>query len=176
MHNVLGVCISITRASGRGLGHGYREFLDPGKWHRVEWRVSFGAPKNSGFPGPNPLPLAQVRDMHESKTLCTGLYKSEVVLCTRDHGEGGGVSGPILWRWRSRCIKDLITLLGPLRCIKELNRPARAAPPITKLTRNQEGWVAKSVARQLATAVLWVRIQTSLKNQKSKIKNQKWAT
>ncbi len=30
------------------------------------------------------------------------------------------------------------------------------------------GWVAKSVpvARQLATAVLWVRIQTSLKNHK----------
>jgi hypothetical protein len=32
-----------------------------------------------------------------------------------------------------------------------------------------EGWAAKSVARQLATAVLWVRIQTSLKN-------HKWAT
>ncbi len=32
-----------------------------------------------------------------------------------------------------------------------------------------KGWVAKSVARQLATAVLWVRIQTSLKN-------HKWAT
>ncbi len=32
-----------------------------------------------------------------------------------------------------------------------------------------EGWVAKSVARQLATAALWVRIQTSLKN-------HKWAT
>jgi hypothetical protein len=32
-----------------------------------------------------------------------------------------------------------------------------------------EGWVAKSVARQLAMAVLWVRIQTSLKN-------HKWAT
>ncbi len=31
------------------------------------------------------------------------------------------------------------------------------------------GWVAKSVARQLATAELWVRIQTSLKN-------DKWAT
>jgi hypothetical protein len=33
--------------------------------------------------------------------------------------------------------------------------------------RNMQGWVAKSVARQLATAVLWVRIQTSLKNQKN---------
>ncbi len=32
--------------------------------------------KNSQFPGPNPRPLALVMDMHESKTLCTGLYKS----------------------------------------------------------------------------------------------------
>jgi hypothetical protein len=28
------------------------------------------------FPGLNPLPLALVMDMHASKTLCTGLYKS----------------------------------------------------------------------------------------------------
>jgi hypothetical protein len=34
---------------------------------------------------------------------------------------------------------------------------------------SREGWVAKSVARQLAMAALWVRIQTSLKN-------HKWAT
>ncbi len=33
-------------------------------------------PKNSRIPGPNPLPLALVMDMHASKTLCTGLYKS----------------------------------------------------------------------------------------------------
>ncbi len=33
-------------------------------------------PKNSCIPGPNPLPLALVLDMHASKTLCTGLYKS----------------------------------------------------------------------------------------------------
>ncbi len=32
-------------------------------------------PKNSGIP-PNPLPLPLVMDMHASKTLCTGLYKS----------------------------------------------------------------------------------------------------
>ncbi len=35
-------------------------------------------PKNSQFPGPNPLPLALVMDMHASKTLCTGVYKSQV--------------------------------------------------------------------------------------------------
>jgi len=32
-------------------------------------------PKNSRFPGPNPLPLALLMDMLASKTLCTGLYK-----------------------------------------------------------------------------------------------------
>jgi hypothetical protein len=34
-------------------------------------------PKNSGIPGPNPLPLPHVMDtgMHASKPLCTGLYK-----------------------------------------------------------------------------------------------------
>ncbi len=32
--------------------------------------------KNSRIPGPNPLPLALVTDMHASKTLCTGLYKT----------------------------------------------------------------------------------------------------
>ncbi len=33
-------------------------------------------PKKSQIPGPNPLPLALVMDMHASKTLCTRLYKS----------------------------------------------------------------------------------------------------
>ncbi len=37
--------------------------------------ISVG-PKNSRIPGPNPIPLALVMDMHTSKTLCTGLYKS----------------------------------------------------------------------------------------------------
>ncbi len=33
-------------------------------------------PKTSQFPGPSTLPLALIMDMHASKTLCTGLYKS----------------------------------------------------------------------------------------------------
>jgi hypothetical protein len=33
-------------------------------------------------------------------------------------------------------IRNLITLLGPLRCIKELNHPARAAPPPSPLLQN----------------------------------------
>ncbi len=33
-------------------------------------------PKNSQIPGPNPLPLPLLMDMHASKTLYMGLYKS----------------------------------------------------------------------------------------------------
>jgi hypothetical protein len=33
-------------------------------------------PNNSRISGPNPLPLTLVMDMHASKTLCRGLYKS----------------------------------------------------------------------------------------------------
>ncbi len=33
-------------------------------------------PKNSRFPGPNPFPLALAMDLHASKTLRTGPYKS----------------------------------------------------------------------------------------------------
>ncbi len=35
-------------------------------------------PKNSGIPGPNPLQLPHVMYIHASKTLCTGVYKSQV--------------------------------------------------------------------------------------------------
>jgi hypothetical protein len=31
---------------------------------------------NTRIPGPNPLALTHVMDMHASKTLCMGLYKS----------------------------------------------------------------------------------------------------
>jgi hypothetical protein len=40
---------SITRASGRGLGPGNREFLGPVKWHRADRRVPFGAQKTRGY-------------------------------------------------------------------------------------------------------------------------------
>jgi hypothetical protein len=39
-----------------------------------------------------------------------------------------------------------------------------------------EGWVAKSVARQLATAALWVRIQISLINHKWATQAKEWPT
>jgi hypothetical protein len=63
VHIVLDACISITRGSGRGLGPGIREFFGPGEMASSCWRVQFGAKK---------------MDMHASKTLCTGLYKSLV--------------------------------------------------------------------------------------------------
>ncbi len=57
-----------------------------GKWEGVKPKMALAyrlvaisqGPKNSRIPGPNPLPLPLVIDMHASKTLCTGLYKSQV--------------------------------------------------------------------------------------------------
>jgi hypothetical protein len=54
----------------------FESFLGPVKWHRDPIGECHLGPKNLRFPGPNPLPLAQVMDMHASKTLCTGLYIS----------------------------------------------------------------------------------------------------
>ena len=63
---------------GGGWALEFPSFLGPVKWEQADRRVPFGAQKNSGIPGPNPLPLPQVMYMHPSKTLCTGLYKSQV--------------------------------------------------------------------------------------------------
>jgi hypothetical protein len=62
--------IYTARASGRGLGPGNLEFF-------ASWldAISQG-PKNSGIPGPNPLLLALVMDMHASRNIMHGLYKS----------------------------------------------------------------------------------------------------
>jgi hypothetical protein len=58
------------RASGRGLGPGILEFFELNA-------ISQGqGPKNSRIPGFNSIPLALIMDMHVSKTLFTGLYKS----------------------------------------------------------------------------------------------------
>jgi hypothetical protein len=61
VHNGLDACLSITRASGRGLGRGNQEFIGPCEMALSRYRrVPFGVQKNLRFPGPNPLPLAQV--------------------------------------------------------------------------------------------------------------------
>jgi hypothetical protein len=45
-------------------------------------------PKNPEIPGPNPLQLPHVMYIHASKTLCTGVYKSQVHRLFYAH-EGG---------------------------------------------------------------------------------------
>ncbi len=52
-------------------------FLGP-KWLAYRLDAISQGPKNSRIPGPNPLPLALVMDLHASKTVCTGLYISKV--------------------------------------------------------------------------------------------------
>jgi hypothetical protein len=61
---------------GGGWAMEFESFLGPVKWHRADRQVPFGAQKTREFQGPTPLPLPQVMNMHASKTLCTGLYKS----------------------------------------------------------------------------------------------------
>ncbi len=68
--------------------------------------------------------LGPVKWHRANRRMPFGAQKLKVVLCnvqepTRE------ISGPVLLVWGSRCIK-------------ELNRPARDATPITKLIRNQE--------------------------------------
>ncbi len=73
---IFGECRSITWASGRRLGLGNLEFFGP-QMALAYWldAISQG-PKKSDFLGPTPLPLARVMNMHASKTLRTGPYKS----------------------------------------------------------------------------------------------------
>jgi hypothetical protein len=78
VHNVLDACISITWGSGRGLGPGILDFFEPQMALAYRLDAISQGPKNSRIPAPNPLPLPFVMDMHASKTLCMGLYKSYV--------------------------------------------------------------------------------------------------
>jgi hypothetical protein len=75
--NVFDACIFITRENERGFGPGNRDFFGLCEMasSRAVRRVSW-SPKKPRFPGPNPLPLAQVMHLHASNTLRTGPYKS----------------------------------------------------------------------------------------------------
>jgi hypothetical protein len=53
---------------GRGWALENLDFFGPQLTH-------FTGPKKYRFPGPTPLPLALVMELHASKTLCTGPYK-----------------------------------------------------------------------------------------------------
>jgi hypothetical protein len=70
---------SITRASGRGLGPGNRDFFRPCGMASTRQASAIWGSKNSRFPGLNPLPLAQLMDLPALKALHTGLYKSESI-------------------------------------------------------------------------------------------------
>jgi hypothetical protein len=56
-----------------GLGPGILEFFGPQMALAFQLDAISQGPENSRIPGPNPLPLALIIDMHASKT---GLYKS----------------------------------------------------------------------------------------------------
>ncbi len=49
VHNVLNACISITRASGRGLGPGIREFFGPCEMASIRYACAIWGPKNSAL-------------------------------------------------------------------------------------------------------------------------------
>jgi hypothetical protein len=51
VNNVLDASISITRASGRGLGPGYREFYGPCEMHRANRQVPFHKSPRGRFQG-----------------------------------------------------------------------------------------------------------------------------
>jgi hypothetical protein len=62
VHNVLDGCIYsyIPLGSGRGLGPGIPEFFGPQMELAYRLVPISQGPKNSGIPGPNPLPLPHV--------------------------------------------------------------------------------------------------------------------
>jgi hypothetical protein len=68
---------TIDISKGHFLSHRtFFEFFGPQMALAYRHDAISQGPKNSQIPGPNPLPLALVMDMHASKTLRTGLYKS----------------------------------------------------------------------------------------------------
>jgi hypothetical protein len=63
---------SITRASGMELGPGNQQFFRSCEMASSRWASAIWGPKNSRFPGPNPLPLAQVKDASRIKSITHG--------------------------------------------------------------------------------------------------------
>ncbi len=113
MHNVFDACISITWARGRGWALKWQSPIGSMPFHRAQKTLDFQCSTPS-----------QVMDRYASKTLCTGLYKSQVHRWFYVQEPTRKVSGPILWR---------------SRCIKEFNRPAWAASPHYKTYQKSRG-------------------------------------
>jgi hypothetical protein len=58
--NIFNACRYIIWVGGRGLGSGNGEFVGPCEMASSQQASAIWGPKNSRFPGPNPLPLAHV--------------------------------------------------------------------------------------------------------------------
>ncbi len=68
---------SITWASARdGVGPWKSRVFGPQMAFAYQLDAISQGPKNSRFPGPNPLPIALIMNLYASKALCTGPYKS----------------------------------------------------------------------------------------------------
>ena len=61
---------------GEGWAPEFSRFFGPQKALAYRLDANSQGPKNSRIPGPKTLPLPLVMDMHASKTVSTGLYKS----------------------------------------------------------------------------------------------------
>ncbi len=69
---IFDACRSITLANVRRSNLGNLEFFEPQMALAYRLDTISQGPKNSRFPGPNPLPLALVMDAARIKALCTG--------------------------------------------------------------------------------------------------------
>jgi hypothetical protein len=82
----------IPRASGRGLGPGKGDFFGPCEMASSHQASAIWGPKKLRFPGPHPLPLAQVWICPHQKhyvqgsinqmSICSFMYMSFFVLCS----------------------------------------------------------------------------------------------
>jgi hypothetical protein len=68
----------LLRQVGGGWALELSSFLGP-KWHSHSVQCHFTEPKKLSNARAQPFPTCPVLDMHASKTLCTGLYKSYTV-------------------------------------------------------------------------------------------------
>jgi len=69
-------CVMSLMRADSWVGPWSLKFFGPQMVRAYRLDVISQGPKNSRFPGPNPLPLALVMYLHASKTLRTGPYKS----------------------------------------------------------------------------------------------------
>jgi hypothetical protein len=125
VHNVLDACIPITCASVRGVGPWKLRVWVP-KWHLPTGSMPFHrAQKTLDFQGPTPSHLPSERICMHPKHYARDCINHKCIRGFMYKSPKGRFKGSNCGGWGSRCIK-------------ELNPPAWATPPITKHFRNQE--------------------------------------